>query len=82
MAGKYPNSGILSRNQRRRDDTDPEYSGSAEINGQEYWISAWVKEGDKGKYFKMSFKPKQPQQSGGREQSRGRAPQNDDDMPF
>lgn len=73
---RYPNSGILGRNKRRRGDKDPEYSGQAEINGVEYWLSAWVNEGNEGKYFKISFTPKNKPQgnSGGNQQRR-----NDDD---
>lgn len=84
MAGKYPNSGILSRNQKRESDKHPEFTGSAEVNGVEYWLSAWVNEGDKGKYFKISFKPKDQKQSGQSRdsQARSRAPGYDEDEPF
>jgi len=81
MAGKYPNSGIMSRDKNRKSDKHPEFTGSAEIDGREYWLSAYVNENENGKYFKISFKPKD-QQSGGGGQSRGRSQQNDDDMPF
>lgn len=84
MAGKYPNSGILSRNKRRDSDKHPEYTGSAEIDGQEYWLSAWVNENDQGKYFKISFKKKEASHGGGQSQrSSGRSQQHeDDDAPF
>jgi len=65
--GQYDNnnSGILSRNDRREKDTHPEYKGSATINGEEFWISAWVKErkDGSGKFFSLSFKPKEQQPS-------------------
>lgn len=50
------NSGALFKN----DDTKPvPYGGSATINGEEYWLSGWVKETKDGrKYFSLSFKPK------------------------
>jgi hypothetical protein len=38
----------------------PQYEGSALIDGVEYWLSAWVKEGKSGKFFSLSFKPKVP----------------------
>lgn len=56
---KYPNSGSMSRNKRKEKDTHPEFTGSAEIDGVPYWISAWVKEGRDGKFFSLSFKPKE-----------------------
>lgn len=81
--GKYPNSGILSRAQNRKSDKHPEYSGSAEIDGQEYWLSAWINEGEKGKFFKISFTPKQPQGQQGRSDGVSRSQkQDDDDTPF
>jgi hypothetical protein len=59
--GKYPNSGILSRNDRKTSDNQPEFTGSAEINDVEYWMNAWVQEKDGRKFFKISFKPKDGQ---------------------
>lgn len=76
MAKKsFPNSGILSRNTRKTSDKHPEYSGSAEIDGVEYWISAWVKDGQNGKFFSMSFKPKEQQSGGGGGQQRSQGQQ-------
>ena len=56
--------GSLSRNQKRETDRYPEFKGSAMVEGREYWLSAWVREGDDGsKYFSLAFKPKeQPHQ--------------------
>lgn len=89
MAGKYPNSGTLGRNKRRESDKHPEYTGSAEIDGQEFWISAWLKEGSDGKFFSLSFKPKEQKQGGGGGKSQGssqrssqREPGDEDDTPF
>lgn len=56
------NSGTLGKNERREKDTHPEYSGQCVINGQPMWISAWVKEGRNGKFFSLSFRPKQARQ--------------------
>lgn len=56
---KYDNSGALFKNDRRQNDKQPEYSGNLTINGVEYWLSAWVKEGKSGKFFSLSVKPKE-----------------------
>lgn len=59
------NSGSLFRNDEVKSDKHPTHSGSALVDGKEYWISAWVKDGKKGKFFSMAFKPK----DGGRRQT-------------
>lgn len=52
-------SGSLFKNTRKEKDTHPDYNGSARIEGHDYWISAWLKEGkDGGKYFSFAFKRK------------------------
>lgn len=53
------NRGTLGKNQRREKDTHPEYTGQIDIDGVGYWLSAWVKEGQGGKFFSLSVKPKE-----------------------
>lgn len=58
-------TGFLGRNERKRDDKDPDFTGSAEIAQVQYYISAWVNEGKPGskiegkRYFNLKFKPKE-----------------------
>lgn len=52
-------SGTLFKNDKREKDTHPHATGTAIIDGVEYWVSAWTKEGAKGKFQSLSFKPKQ-----------------------
>lgn len=61
------NSGSLFRNDRKEQENHPDHTGSCKIGGQEFYISAWVKESVGGKkFFSLAFKPKQAkQQSGG-----------------
>lgn len=61
MAYDNTNRGTLGRNTRREKDTHPEYSGKCDIDGKVYWISGWVKEGQDGKFFSLSFRPQQEQ---------------------
>jgi hypothetical protein len=41
----------LFRNKDRRTDGSPEFSGSINIDGVEYRLGAWVKEGKGGRFF-------------------------------
>lgn len=66
------NSGILSKNDRREKDTHPEYTGTINVEGVDYWLSAWVKErkDGSGKFFSLSVRPKQAQAPAPRQQQK------------
>lgn len=68
-------SGTLSRNKRKEKDSHPDYNGSALIEGVEYWISGWVKDGDDGKWLSLSFKPKD-------QQAQPKPAEKEDDLPW
>jgi hypothetical protein len=53
--------GTLGKNKRKEKDSHPDYSGSAEIDGVQYWVSGWVKaNGQTGeKFFSLAFKEKE-----------------------
>ena len=47
-------SGSLFKNDRKVSDTHPDFTGSIMLNGKEHYLSAWVKESKKGKFFSVS----------------------------
>jgi hypothetical protein len=57
----WPNSGIMFRDDRKRNDRDRDYKGSADITcpdcGSRFqmWISGWIKQGRRGKFLSLSF---------------------------
>lgn len=87
MGQQYDNTnrGVLFKNDRREKDTHPEYTGTINVEGVDYWLSAWVKEGNKGKFFSLSVKPKEQRSGGNQGGTQQQAPQQDfadDDIPF
>jgi hypothetical protein len=56
---KRDNSGAIFKNEKVTSDKAPGYTGYILIGGTEYELSAWVKEGKKGKFFSLAVKPKQ-----------------------
>jgi hypothetical protein len=77
-------TGIMSRNDRKDRDTQPDFKGNATVDGTDYWIDAWVqerKDGSGRKFFKLKFKAKDQPQNG---DAKPRANVRDDlsDLPF
>ena len=56
-----PNSGSAFRNTRRRGDRDPNLTGSALIDGKDYWVNVWLKKDKNGHgYISFSVNEKKP----------------------
>lgn len=77
--------GVLFPNKRKRKDSQPDYTGSAEIQGVEYWISGWANRSKQGqKFLSIAFTEIEEQEE---RNSRGRNNRDDDDddddeLPF
>lgn len=70
------NSGVLFKNQSENEKA-PAYKGKINVDGKDYELAAWIREGKSGKF--MSLKVQEPRQK--------QAPQKDfndieDDVPW
>ena len=52
-------AGSLFKNDRKSKDTHPDLTGSAMVDGVEYYLSAWRKSGAKGDFYSLSVRPKE-----------------------
>lgn len=85
MTREYDNTdrGVLFKNDRKEQDNHPDYKGSLNVGGVEFWLSAWIKQGEKGKFMSLSVKPKEQKQAEPqRRQPPPRRGRPDDDQPF
>jgi hypothetical protein len=90
MSKQYDNtnSGTLFKNDMEgKSENFPPYGGSTEQTcphcSQSFmsWVSAWVKDGQKGKFFSLAFKPKEARQERATP-ARQEPAMADDDIPF
>ncbi len=76
------NRGVLFKNDKEGNERRPDYKGSINVNGTEFWLSAWIKEGQKGKFMSLSVQPKE-QQGAPQKPAAQPAPLDEmDDAPF
>jgi hypothetical protein len=73
------NSGVLFKNDRKESEKHPDYKGYLTVNNQEFWLSAWIKEGKTGKYMGLAISPKEDYQP---KQASKKASIADEDLPF
>ena len=81
MAYDNTNTGFMARSERKRNDKDPDFSGSIEVGNPsvQFWLAGWINEGKAGskmegkRYFSLKFTPK--------DAPRAAAPRDDDDTP-
>lgn len=79
------NTGALFINDKREKDTHPHMRGSINIEGKEYWVSAWTKISKSGQKFQsLAFTAKEQQAPQASKPTPAPAPavEFDDDLPF
>lgn len=58
-------SGSLFKNDKKLTEKHPDYKGDGMIGGKQVWISAWIKDGAKGKFMSLSIQEKEQVQQQG-----------------
>jgi uncharacterized protein (DUF736 family) len=59
MAYDNTNSGALFKNDDKSNERHPDYKGSLNVGGVDYWLSSWLKTSKAGaKYMSLSVTPK------------------------
>jgi hypothetical protein len=78
------NSGSLFKNEKKEQENHPDYNGTCMVDGEMYYMNAWLKKSQSGKTFmSFAFKPKEERQE--KQEERKPAPQRrggGDDAPF
>lgn len=76
------NSGALFKNDKKTEEKHPDYKGSAMVDGVEYWLSAWVKDGKNGKFMSLAFELKKEKEVERKSSTKEEAPDDLEGMPF
>ena len=61
MEQERDSSGVLFKNDKKEQEKHPDYKGSIMVDGTEYWLSAWIKDGKSGKFMGLAVSPKDAQ---------------------
>ena len=85
MAYDNTNTGALFKNDDKSNERHPDYKGSLNVGGVDYWLSSWLKTSKAGaKYMSISVTPKNENNTRKPVQSKS-APADeefDDSLPF
>ena len=81
------NSGALFTNEKKTEDRHPDFQGSIDVDGVQYWLSGWkkiIQKGDKAgqKMISLSIKPKDEQNAGQAKSGNGKQQHGRDDDGF
>ena len=76
------NSGVLFKNEKREKESHPHYKGNIRVDGQDFWLSAWIKEGKNGKFMGLAVSPKEEQSTQPQSKSKAKIEDMDSDIPF
>jgi len=64
MSDQYDNtnSGAIFKNDKKETDSHPDYKGSLDVDGQQFWVSSWINTSKAGaKYMSLKITKKEAQ---------------------
>ncbi len=77
------NSGALFKNDKKKTSSHPDYTGQLDVEGTEYWLSAWINKSAAGKtYMKIKINEKDPHARAKHADNADKLDDNFDDIPF
>ena len=53
----YKNKGIFFKNDYKNEDSHPDYKGKLNVEGKDFEIAGWIREGKKGKFMSLAVNP-------------------------
>jgi hypothetical protein len=57
MAYDNTNRWTLNKNADKQEAAHADYKGKINVNGVEYWLNGWIKDGPNGKFISGTIKP-------------------------
>lgn len=70
--------GAIFPNRKKKSDASPTHTGTIQVDGKEYWISAWRRTSRQGvQYMSLLLNPKDAESDAPQQDTLG-----DDDIPF
>lgn len=85
MAQEYDNNnrGSIWKNDKKETDKHPDFTGSLNVDGVEYWVSAWKRKPDQSdKAPALSFSIKAKEDAPSKPASKQPIDEIDSDLPF
>jgi hypothetical protein len=82
MAYDNTNRWTLNKNDRKDKDTHPDYKGSLNVDGVDYWLDGWIKDSANGKFISGTLKRKEANGSRPAAQPASSYDDDSEDIPF